>query len=119
MRHIPDLPKVLSGRGQLFQEDRPPIDVRYQIVLAVVPAVPSSQAALAPVSGLQPPASAKKDQAIGHLLIINRADVWRVDANVEYQLALANGRRCRVALQHDPYQPFAKYRILCPCQDLV
>ena len=119
MRHIPDIPKVLSGRGQLFLEDRPPIDVRYQIVLAVVPAVPTAQAEFAPAPGSQPPAPVKKDQAIGHLLIINRADVWRVDANAEYQLALANGRRCRVALQHDPYQPFAKYRILCPCQDLV
>ena len=36
MRSIPDLPKVLSGRGQLFQDDRSPIDVRYQIVMAVV-----------------------------------------------------------------------------------
>ena len=42
MRQIPDLPKVLSGRGQLFQDDRSPIDVRYQIVLAVVPTVPQS-----------------------------------------------------------------------------
>ena len=33
MRQSLELPKVLSGYGQLFHADRSPIDVRYQIVL--------------------------------------------------------------------------------------
>jgi hypothetical protein len=123
MRPIPDLPKVLSGRGQLFQDDRSPIDVRYQIVLAVVPAVPSAHAAPAPVppavAPAVPGAPVKTDHAIGHLVILNRADVWRVDSTAEYQLTLTNGRSCRVALHHDPPQPFTKYRILSPPHDLL
>ncbi len=123
MRQIPDLPKVLSGRGQLFQDDRSPIDVRYQIVLAVVPIVPTAYAAHVPVPPTVAPAApqthVKTDQAIGHLVILNRADVWRVDITAEYQLALTNGRRCRVALHHDPHHPFTKYRILCPTLDLL
>jgi len=119
MRQIPDLPKVLSGRGQLFQDDRSPIDVCYQIVIAVVPAVPTAHAALASVPAAAPQAHGKADHAIGHLVVLNRADVWRVDITAEYQLALTNGRRCRVALHHDPHQPFTKYRILCPAQDLL
>lgn len=123
MRPVPDLPKVLSGRGQLFQDDRSPIDVRYQIVMAVAPAVPNAHAALAPaapgVASAAPEVPGKVDHAIGHLVILNRTDVWRVDTAAEYQLALTNGRRCRVALHHDPHQPFTKYRILCPAQDLL
>ena len=119
MRQIPDLPKILSGRGQLFQGDRSPIDVRYQIVLAVVPTVTAAPAAHAPVPPTVAQALVKTDQAIGHLVILNRADVWRVDITGEYQLALTNGRRCRVALHHDPHHPFTKYRILCPTQDLL
>ena len=60
-----------------------------------------------------PPAAAS-----GSLIILNRADLWRIDLTAEYHLALANGRRCRVSLHHDPQQPFTKYRILCPAQDL-
>ena len=119
MRQIPELPKVLSGRGQLFQDDRSPIDVHYQIVLAVVPTVPTAHAAHAPVPPSVAQAHVKTDQAIGHLVILNRADVWRVDITAEYQLALTNGRRCRVALHHDPHHPFTKYRILCPTLDLL
>ncbi len=62
---------------------------------------------------------AKADHAIGHLVVLNRADIWRIDVTAEYQLALSNGRRCRVALHHDPHQPFTKYRIVCPTQDLL
>lgn len=121
MRHIRELPKILSGYGQLFQEDRAPIDVRYQIVLSVlgVPAASAAHAAATSAPEVAPRLAAHTDQASGHLVVVNRADIWRIDTAAEYQLALANGRRCRVVLHYDPHQPFTKYRIMFRSQDLL
>lgn len=125
MRQSPALPRIFSGRGQLFQEDRPPIDVRYQIVLAAIPALaavskqPFKSAAPDPAPALAPQVGSDPDSANGHVVVLDRADLWRIDTAAEYQLALTNGRRCRVTLHHDPHQPFTKYRILCPAQDLL
>lgn len=125
MRQPANLPRILSGRGQLFQEERPPIDVRYQILLAftpalpAVPALPFTPAAPGGVPSVAPRVPAGTDNAIGHVVVLNRADLWRIDIAAEYQLALTNGRRCRVTLHHDPHQPFTKYRIWVPSQDLL
>jgi hypothetical protein len=124
MRQPSVLPKVLSGRGQLFQDERSPIDVRYQIVLAVpaIPAlstVPAIHAASTTAPAGAPSLPLTQATASGSLVVLNRADLWRIDPAAEYHLALPNGRRCRVSLHHDPYQPFTKYRILCPAQDLL
>lgn len=124
MRQTPELPRILSGRGQLFQADCPPIDVRYQIVLAGVPAVPPAltahavSAAARPVPAAATQVSAQSVHANGHLVVLSRADTWRIDSTADYQLALSNGRRCRVTLLHDPRQPFTKYRILVPSENM-
>ncbi len=111
MTTITQPPLVLTGRGQLFRDDCAPIDVRYRVLVtaraqhAAVPAAPR----LAP----------NAEGASGSLVVLNHADIWCVDVGAGYQLALANGKRCRVALQHDPHQPFTKYRILCSAEDLL
>ncbi|MFN8464484.1 MAG: hypothetical protein U0X20_03000 [Caldilineaceae bacterium] len=120
MRQSLELPKILSGYGQLFHDDRSPIDVRYQIVLpapAVVRAQPvhAARAAVPAAAPTLPPVPAT---ASGSLVILNRAELWRIDLTAEYYLALANGKRCRVSLHHDAHQPFTKYRIVCSAQDL-
>ena len=80
MRQPANLPRILSGRGQLFQEEHPPIDVRYQILLPLtpalpaVPALPFTPAAPGGVLSVAPRVPAGTDNAIGHVVVLNRAD---------------------------------------------
>lgn len=104
--------RTFSGHGHLLQGNEPPIDVHYHIILT---ARPIDAAALA-----GPKETAWEwDRAEGHVKLVHHGDWSRVDIDLGYTLALADGRHCPVVMSYHGHMPATTYSITCSPSDLV
>ena len=86
--------REFSGRGQLLREGRPPIPVRYYILL---------WARLSDASVLAGPHETRSewDRGQGFLTLLDETDTFEVDIRARYTLVLNDGTRCVPTLAHE------------------
>ncbi len=104
--------REFSGRGQLLREGRPPIPVRYYILL---------WARLSDASVLAGPHETRSewDRGQGFLTLLDEADMFEVELRAKYTLVLNDGTRCVPTLAHDYSRPLMKFRVQCSPMDLL
>lgn len=101
-----------AGRGHLFHGDGPPIDVEYHIVISARPISATT---------LDGPTETawEWDKAEGHVKLAHHGDWSRVDVDLEYTLALKDGRHCPVTLNYLGHMPATTFAVACSPADLA
>jgi hypothetical protein len=110
--------KEISGHGQLLRDGRPPVAVRYYIVLSARPVLLRTPASLHEPYATQS-TQWEWDEAHGFITLRDEADAAELDPHGHGILLLSDGTRCSPSLFPDNSRPRMKYRVQCPARELM
>lgn len=107
--------KEFLGYGYLLRDSRPPVPVRYYIVLSARPVLmrePMGQYDLAKPQW-------EWEEAHGFITLCDEADAGAADLQGKCTLVLDDSTRCTPVLFPDYSRPRMKYRVHCTAQELM